>query len=659
MTPYRIQFIFQAVPLSIPPGAHFFQRKYLALCCGYLVGTLAFVAPSTYAQSETVSADLPSSSIEEILIVDTRLINDSFSIGDNLTVDANALLNIQPVDAEQLFQRLPGFALSRPGGAGGVSELFLRGAESNFTAVYVDGIRLNNSSNSRGGSFDFSTLDLYGIDHIDVATGAMSAVYGSDAMAGVIRIQSAWAPPGSTNVFAEAGNADDWRAGIATSLATGQDSQWNLRASVADGGDDIEGSALKVENFGTRFTGQLSEKGTWELNIRNNKRTRSSFPEVSGGPKYSVLNDLENAQADELSIVAAGNWEFTPNWSSDIYLSSARISEDASTPAVAPGILDGQPAFTSITEYERRQALWVNRITINDDLHLVAGLDSVNEEGSDDGAIDFGIILPNSYTLSRDINSAFLELGKQWVYGITTTLAARWDDGDEERLSGKVGIQKQTSNLGSHVWVRAANGFKLPSFFALGNPLFGNPNLVPETVRNAEIGYTHVLSNGSEFIASLYKSEFDNLVDFDFDTFTNVNRGKFNVQGVEVKSLLVVNSSLKLMADVNWSNISSDAGPLRRRPERTAGVALDWSPQSQYHLNVSARYMGSRLITSIPTGDVKAPAYTLISATLGYDARPNQRLWLAVDNAFDEEYEDAPGFPAPSLSVRIGTKYSF
>jgi len=56
----------------------------------------------------------------------------------------------------------------------------------------VDGVRLNNPANTRGGSFDFSTLAVNEIERVDIAMGAMSAIYGSDAMAGVIRIESAW-----------------------------------------------------------------------------------------------------------------------------------------------------------------------------------------------------------------------------------------------------------------------------------------------------------------------------------------------------------------------------------------------------------------------------------------------------------------------------------
>ncbi len=96
--------------------------------------------------------------IDEVVTVETRLDVDRFDFGESVSVSSADLESIRPVDAENLFRLVSGFSVSRPGGPGGISEVFLRGAESNFTAVYVDGVRLNDPPNTRGGSFDFSSL---------------------------------------------------------------------------------------------------------------------------------------------------------------------------------------------------------------------------------------------------------------------------------------------------------------------------------------------------------------------------------------------------------------------------------------------------------------------------------------------------------------------
>ena len=616
--------------------------------------TLLLCAQSGNAQQ---TAEATQKEIEEIVIVDSRLDISTFAVGQNISVTREQLENTRPADVEQLLQRLPGFTLSRPGGAGGVSEIFVRGAESNFTAVYVDGIRLNNSSNTRGGSFDSSMIDAFSVGQIDVATGAMSAIYGADAMAGVIRIRSAWAEPGESVVIAEAGSSNSWRAGLGTSLQIGSNAEWNLRGSATDGGTAVEGSTLQNKNFSTRLAGDWAQQGTWEINLRSVERDRTGFAEVSGGPDFAVNRDLEAATADELSVATAAKWILSDHWSSDLYVSATRISDNTYTPSVAAGVLDAQPAFAALTEYERAQLLWVNTISLSDRMSLVAGAEAVRELGSDSGFVDFGIILPNAYTMDRSTSSAFLEIGQDWGSGFVSNVAFRLDDDrNDQRASGKIGIQKQITEQGSQIWARVANGFKLPSFFALGNPLYGNPDLLVEQVDNAELGYTHVLDGRAEFIVSAYQSQYVDLVDFDFETFTNVNRGQFDVKGIELRAAIQLSSQLEFTADSNFANISSSSGPLRRRPEKTGGVAFDWSPSEQWTANVYARYVGERLITSIPTGDVIEPVATIVGATANFTPNAEQRYWITIDNMFDTEYQDAPGFPSPGATVRVGLR---
>ena len=624
------------------------------------VRTVAWISALATGAGATIEAPAAevgeATDLEEIVVVETRLHDDRFAIGESVSTDGTDYLTVRPVDTEQLFQRLPGFSVSRPGGAGGVSEIFLRGAESNFTIVYVDGIRLNNPSNTRGGSFDFSMLSAHEIDRVDIASGTMSAVYGADAMAGVIHIRSAWPDPGSANVFLEAGSVRDWRAGAGVSLELGNDLEWNIRGSSLDGGDEIDGLSLRLDSLGTRLTGDLGDRGSWEVNLRQVQRDRTGYPEVSGGPQFALSRELETAYGDELSAAITGDWSVTESWRSEVQVSGTRLRDSVAVPAVAPGVLDGQPAYTSITDYERRQFLWVNRIDLPMDVGLVGGVDFVAEDASDRGAVDLGFaVVPSPYEMNRSVSSAFAEIGKHWNGGFTSTLALRMDYGDADgRLSGKLGLSRAVSDRGSRIWVQIGSGFKLPSFFALGSPLVGNPDLIAETARSAEAGYTHRYGNGSEFILTAFRNRYDNLVDFDFESFTNVNRGRIDVDGVQIRTGLELSPSVGLSIDGTWSNISSPSGPLRRRPEATGGITLDWAATPRWRLHAAARYVGSRLITAIPTGDVDASGYTLVAATVRYEPSTSRAFWGAIDNALDAQYQDAPGFPSPGARIRIG-----
>ena len=624
------------------------------VCTVTLIGVLVTGAGAATAVPAAEVGD--AADLEEIVVVETRLDDDRFAIGESVSTDGTENLARRPVDTEQLFQGLSGFSVSRPGGAGGVSEIFLRGAESNFTIVYVDGIRLNNPSNTRGGSFDFSMLGAHEIDRVDIASGTMSAVYGADAMAGVIHIRSAWPEPGSANAFLEAGSVHDWRAGAGVSFELGNGLEWNIRASSLDGGDEIDGSSLRLDSLGTRLAGDFGDRGSWDVNLRHVQRDRSSYPEVSGGPQFSLSRELEMAHGEELSAAVTGDWSVTETWRSEVQISGTRLSDNVEVPAVAPGILDGQPAFSTITDYERRQFLWVNRIDLPMDVGVVGGIDFVAEEASDRGAVDLGFaVVPSPYAMNRSVSSAFAEIGKQWNGGITSTVALRWDHGDvDERMSGKLGLSRAVSDRGSRIWAQIGSGFKLPSFFALGNPLVGNPDLIAEEARSAEAGYTHVFGNGSEFVLTAFRSRYENLVDFDFESFTNVNRGRIDVDGVQIRTGLELSSSVGLSIDGTWSDISSPSGALRRRPEHMGGITLDWAATQRWRLHATARYVGVRLITAIPTGDVDASGYTLVGATVRYEPSTDRAFWGAIDNALNTQYQDAPGFPSPGARIRIG-----
>ncbi len=596
--------------------------------------------------------------IEEVVVLGTRIRDGAFTVGNPVSAAAVELGRIRPADPEQLFQRLPGFSVSRFGGPGGATEIFLRGAESNFTAVLVDGVRLNNPTNTRGGSFDFSSLGIQNVDRVDVSTGAMSSVYGADAMAGVIHIQSAWPDTGSRELFAELGSSSDWRLAAATTFGLSRSADLSLQASATDGGDDVDGSSLRRRGVATRLRGFWRESVPWEFHVRHVDRERSSYPEVSGGPRLAETSELERAQGSQLSVSAMSTWTMSSNWAFDLNASGVVIEDEVTVPSVPPGILPGQPAFTSDSEYRRGELLWVNHLDLSRSSRLVAGVNIVAEEGDDRGTVDIGtVLLPNDFELDRNVTSVFMELGNRLGADWTSVVAARLDEYDDKRrVSGKLELSRRMSSNGSQSWFRFANGFKLPSFFALGNPLFGNPFLAAEKSQSAEVGYTHVWGGENELSLSLFTADYDDLVDFDFETFRNVNRGRIETDGVEIRGSLGLADGLRVYIDGMWSNITARGEPLRRRPESTGGISVDWSIDSRWQLDAAARYIGSRRITSIPTGDTADDGYAIVNATLTFRRSQGQSIWLAIDNAFDTAYEDAPGFPPQGTRVRLGIR---
>ncbi|MEZ5501504.1 MAG: TonB-dependent receptor plug domain-containing protein [Halioglobus sp.] len=125
--------------------------------------------------------------------LETVLVTGTFAPQEALTssvsvLDARQIQALNKTTLADLLKTLPGLLVEEQGGPGGLTAVSIRGGESNFTLVLVDGVPVNDPTNFRGGSFDFANLNPGMIDRIEVVRGAQSAIYGSDALAGVINI---------------------------------------------------------------------------------------------------------------------------------------------------------------------------------------------------------------------------------------------------------------------------------------------------------------------------------------------------------------------------------------------------------------------------------------------------------------------------------------
>lgn len=629
------------------------QNKMLSM-------TAVAVAVSAVLCSAAGTASAQTSD-DRVVVVGSRLAEDGFGSANTIVRDSATIERSVPGDAEQLLRNMPGVSLFRPGGAGGVSEVFVRGGEANFTAVYVDGVRLNDATNTRGGSFDFSLLPAFRLERLELAPGAMSAIYGADAMSGVIQIDSRWPAVGEILARAEFGSEGGWRAEFGTGVPLGANAELGMFASYSDAGDEIEGSRLDTSSVGTRLTiGE--EDSAWTLIAHFTDRDRTSFPEVSGGPLLAVLRDLESSELEQSRFSINRGWQFSNRWSGDLTVSRAATEDNYQSPAIAPGVFDGQPAFTNVTDFKRSEVLFVSRANFNQDLHAAFGFNLVNEDGSDNGAIDFGGPVPAAYTLDRDIHSVFAEIGQHFGNGIDAGIAVRADSSDaHDEVSGKIDVAKRFDGIEGKLWATAATGFKLPSFFALGNPLYGNPNLAPEQVESIELGFEQQLADTVHYGVSVFRHEYQDLVDFDFELFTSINRARVDIDGIQAQASFAVSETLSVSFDATRLSIEPGDGSatLPRRPEQITGVSMDQQLNNGWSLTASLRNIGKRTISSIPTGTIEDDDYHLANLTLRKTAEAGMSWWIAVDNAFDADYAHAPGFPAPGARIRLGTELTY
>jgi outer membrane cobalamin receptor len=267
--------------------------------------------------------------------------------------------------------------------------------------------------------------------------------------------------------------------------------------------------------------------------------------------------------------------------------------------------------------------------------------------------------------MERDACSVFIEGRAQPIRGVRVQLGLRQDkvDGLAAVTTPHVGFLWDLGQGGSTVLkFTYGEGFKPPSFFALGFPIGANPNLRPERSKNAEAGVTHRLDGaGSNVKLGVFETRYRDLVDFDGATFTNINRGTIVVRGLEPELELRLSRALRAQLGATWLNIDARDGlqALRNRPEKraTAGLHADLGAWGSAFAGV--RYTGTYIDRSNPTGDIAMPGYTVVDLAWIYRLLGRYDLKLGIDNALDKNYEQFVGFPAQGRRVRMEARASF
>lgn len=563
-----------------------------------------------------------------------------------------------------LLREVPGLHVNQSG-AGGVNQVFIRGSEPNFTVFLLDGIKVNDPNNTRGGSFDLSALNLADIDRVEIVRGPQSSIYGSDGLAGVVNfISRRGGEELSATVDVEAGGDDFLRGTLQAGGPAGRTGDFSLQATSRDDGEAVPGSTYEADTVSGRLHLEPSGAMTANLYARYASTDSTTFPEQSGGPELAVLRSLQRATADDFTLGADAGWAIDSIWSVQALASLYDRSDEYASPGIAPG--DQVPPNGAANDLERENASL--RATVRPSGRIIAtfGVDYQRERGESAGYVDFApdVRVPNDFDLDRDIVGFFAE-GRylpddHWI----VQASVRHDDPDavSGETTGKVGAVYTLANGTTRLRANWGSGFKLPSFFALGSPLVGEPDLRPETARSLDAGVTQfLLSGAAEVSVTLFDNDYKDLIDFDPDTFRNVNRDEVTTRGVELAGTWSASPDLRLRAHATYTEIDvkdSDR-ELLQRPDWRGGAGLRWAPAGDWLLDLDWLYVGNVLDSSIPTGILELDAWNRVDLSLGWMATPRLRLSLAVDNLLDVDYQEAIGFPAAGVRPRLGVRYLF
>ncbi len=595
-----------------------------------------------------VGAEGPASLVEEEILVSASLeeIPRAQSGSAVTVITRDEIERRAEVTVLELLRRVPGLEVVQTGGPGGFTSVFLRGANSAHTLVLLDGVRVNSPS---GGAFDWADLTTDGIERIEVLRGAQSALYGSEAIGGVISIVSRRGRDGEyaragievgsndfTRLRASAGGASDaWDWSVAASR---QETDGVSRASETAGNTEDDPWENLTVSAGVGRT--LGDEGSMRVDLRYlDAATSLDGFDFFAGPVDDPAYDQDREQ-----LVAAVEVDVpvTRRWRQKIRL--GRVDETLETTNPDPAV----SFLNSLTETTTTSLDVVADIELSSQDSLSIGATWEERDGDSAG----------NYSETVDINSVYLENRFGWNETFFFTLGARHDDhsvfGGETTGRGSLSWLVNTSGTRLHgSW---GTGFKAPTFVDLYFPFFGNPDLVPETSESVDLGVEQTFADGAwRLDLTWFASDIEDLIVFDFSTFLAGNVANAEIDGFEFTADWLPTDRVAVGATYTRTDTEDLATgqPLARRAKHRYSASVDWSPSDRFSGVFSYLGVRDRFESGAEMDD-----YDRVDVTLNFRVAERWKAFLRGRNVLDEEYEEVTGFTTPGAEVSIGVELS-
>lgn len=559
----------------------------------------------------------------------------------------------------ELVRFIPGLDLVSSGPRGGVANAQIRGGDPNFTVVLLDGVPLNDITDTFGGSVNLNGLSTKLVERIEVVRGPLSSFYGSAGLAGVVNIITRRGESDRPQAAFELAGGDTV-AQAAASLSEGNDqSDYFAGATWERASDQVADDHFEQKALQGNWRRELGQKSALRVTGRITSWEGRDYPEASGG--ILGTGETRKSEHDEASLgleLLLGPRER----SHKLYLIGYRHALDRTTPAI-PG---SQPAITDKTTYWSGRLGWAWPLLQRGKTTLTIGAEADHDDGESDSFVfappQFGGG-PGSYRIDRSVGAAFAEYLAE--HGrVELELGARMDvpEGFDTEFSPRLGVAYRFPDKATRLRCSVGRAFKLPSFFALAYPIVGNPDLQPEVSTGGDVGVEHSFEAARlSTSASLFYYEYEDLVTFDFSLPIPrlVNLDSVRSRGGELSSVWQATDAISLRTNVTYQDVENTAtgSALLQRPKWIGGARLGWRIGERFRWSIDGQWVSESLDHQIPvlTRDHVA-GYRLLGTALSVHVTPHWELDGRVDNLLDEDYETLIGFPGPERRFRVGLR---
>jgi vitamin B12 transporter len=602
-----------------------------------LAGWTAVAAGGQVESDGDSIVDLP-----RVTVVASRIPLQLGMVGASVTtLEMGDLARFEFEVASDVIRHVEGVYLRNNGNPGSASGISMRGIPL-APVVLIDGIEVNDPGS--GFVFNFGNLPMASIASIEVLRGAQSALYGANALTGVISIRTRQGV--STEPAAVVGVSYGSRDSMRT-YATVSQALERFDYFVSASFDETDGYSVQDPSWGpewadddlyrnTYVMGKFGYKVTDKVDVMFFTSYLDSKSEYDPGEPSPWSTPVFDNYVETEQVLAKGQVQarLAEGWKATLGLSHQNFETYA---VDGWGVRDNKATLTKVD--------LLQEIQVTEGLQTLVGLETKRAE---DRIGDY----------SMRTSALFVENVARLAEGLHVTAALRYDDNNTfgSETTWRVSASWEIPNSRTRLKASYGISYDAPEISELFGT-WGNPDLTPESGNSVDVGVEQQVGETVKLGLTWFQIRMDDHIEYLRSTYSYANVD-WESQGVEASVLWDVSKQLDARIAYTWADakrLGVDDALLFHSPEHTVSVMLDLrSFEERLKTSLTAQYVSKRETWSGSVG-----GFTVVDLTSRYQVTDGLELWVRVENALDEDYQEILGYRAPRRGYFGGIKFEF